>query len=131
MATTYGGRTRPISITLPNAMLGEIDRACKAGHYTRSEYIREILRTHLFVQNTPAEKATAEEVRSMRAGRREIEQGEFVTLADLEHDLDTDRRKPRTKKLKRFPADVRNRIIAALKTFEIDRFWPPTNTRIA
>ena len=59
MATTYGGRTRPISITLPNAMVGEIDRACEAGHYTRSEYIREILRFHLFVQNTPAMKATA------------------------------------------------------------------------
>lgn len=101
MATTYGGRTRPISITLPNAMLGEIDRACEAGHYTRSEYIREILRFHLFVQNTPARKATADEARAMQAGRREIEQGKFVTLADMEHDLDTDRRKPRAKKSKK------------------------------
>ena len=101
MATTYGGRTRPISITLPNAMLGEIDRACRAGHYTRSEYIREILRYHLFLRNTPAEKATAEEARAMRAGRREIEQGKFVTLADMEHDLDSDRRKPRAKKSKK------------------------------
>ncbi len=100
MATTYGGRTRPISITLPKAMLGKIDRACKKGHYTRSEYIREILRYHLFLQNTPAEQATAEQARAMRAGHRDIEQGNFVTLADLEHALETDRRKPRAKKSK-------------------------------
>ena len=98
MATTYSGRTRPVSITLPRAMLGKIDRACKAGHYTRSEYIREILRHHLFLQNTPAEKATAEEAGAMQAGRREIDNGNFVTLADLEHDLEADRRKPRAKK---------------------------------
>lgn len=101
MATTYGGRTRPISITLPRAMLGKIDRACKKGHYTRSEYIREILRYHLFLQNTPAEKTTAEEARAMQAGRGEIENGKFVTLADLEHDLEADRRKPRRKKPKK------------------------------
>lgn len=101
MATTYGGRTRPISITLPNAMLGKIDRACKKGHYTRSEYIREILRYHLFVQTTPAAPATAAEARAMQAGSREIEEGKFVTLEDLEHDLDADRRKPRRKKPKK------------------------------
>ncbi len=101
MATTYGGRTRPISITLPKAMLGKIDRACKKGHYTRSEYIREILRNHLFLQNTPAEISTAEEAGAMQAGRREIENGNFVTLADLENDLEADRRKPRAKKSKK------------------------------
>lgn len=101
MATTYGGRTRPISITLPKAMLGVIDRACKKGHYTRSEYIREVLRYHLFLRNTPAETATAEETRALHAGRREIEKGNFVTLAALEHDLEADRRKPRAKKSKK------------------------------
>ncbi len=70
-------------------------------HCTCSEYIREILRYHLFMKNTPAEKTNADEARAMQAGRREIERGEFVKLADLEHDLEADRRKPRRKKPKK------------------------------
>ncbi len=82
-------------------MLGKIDRACKKGHYTRSEYIREILRYYLFLQNTPAEKSTAEEARAMQAGRSEIDSGKFVTVEKLEHGLETDCRKPRGKKSKK------------------------------
>ena len=44
------------------------------------------------------EPLTPEEERAIEQGRRAIREGKFVTLDQLEHDLERRRRRPRSKK---------------------------------
>ena len=69
----------------------------KAEHRTRSELVREALRGYLNnrVRVVAASKA---ELASIRRGRGEIENGEYLTLDELLHDLAaTDRKSSRKK----------------------------------
>jgi len=71
---------KTISITIPEALYKKVETARKKGHYTRSEFIREVLRSRVGV---PTVQATAEEIASAELGKKEIERGEFVTLDEL------------------------------------------------
>ncbi|MFT7507761.1 MAG: metal-responsive CopG/Arc/MetJ family transcriptional regulator [Acidimicrobiales bacterium] len=71
---------KTISITLPEALYKKVETVRKKGHYTRSEFIREVLRSKIGV---PTVQATTEEIKSAELGKKEIEAGEFLTLDEL------------------------------------------------
>jgi predicted transcriptional regulator len=50
------------------------------------------------LHNLPVEEATPEELAAMKAGEEEIARGDFVTLEELKHELEAERRKARAKK---------------------------------
>lgn len=70
---------RTFTISLPEVMTEQVEKARKAEHRTRSELVREALRAYLNkrVQVVAASKA---ELAAIRRGRAEIEKGEYVTL---------------------------------------------------
>lgn len=86
-----------VSISLPREMVREVDELRKREHRTRSELIREALRTY-FARQFPVVKATPQELRALRRGRAEMARGESVTLEDLLHALDSKRSPIRRKK---------------------------------
>ncbi len=71
---------KTISITIPEALYKKVEAARKKGHYTRSEYIREVLRSKVGV---PTVQATAEEIRSAEIGMKEILNGDVLSLEEL------------------------------------------------
>jgi predicted transcriptional regulator len=91
-------KTKILSMTLPEAMLEEVDRACELEHRNRSELMREALRHYL--RRVPSVEPTRGEVEAFRRGRAEHGRGEYVTLDELkqEHDVATHRRQNRSKK---------------------------------
>lgn len=80
-------RTRQtLTISLPPAMLRQIERARKEEHRTRSELVREALRRYFSAEIRTA-APTPRELRAIHAGRAQIKREEYVTLDSLLHDL--------------------------------------------
>ncbi len=77
---------RTLTISLPPAMLRQIERVRKAEHRTRSELVREALRRY-FSAEIRTVAPTPRELRAIQRGRAEIKRGEYVTLDGLLHDL--------------------------------------------
>jgi len=71
---------KTISITIPEDLYKKVESARKKGYYTRSEYIREVLRSRVGV---PTVQATIEEIQSAELGKKEIERGEFLSIDEL------------------------------------------------
>ena len=88
--------TSTFTISLPPAMLAELERVRKAEHRTRSELLREALRTY-FSKRIPEIAPTPAELRAIRRGRAAIARGEHVTLDDLRHELGAAPRRSRKK----------------------------------
>src|SRR5437867_1265157 len=96
---TRGGimRTRKaMTISLPPAMARQMERARRLEHRTRSELVREALRTY-FDRRFPVVPATQSELAAIRRGRREIQAGNYVTWEELIHELESPNRKTRKK----------------------------------
>ncbi len=89
-------KSKNFSISLPAAMLQQVDRVCQIEHRNRSELIREALREYL--ARVPVVEPTTEELAIMASGRSEIAGGAFVSLEQLRHDLAIDRRQIGAKK---------------------------------
>ena len=62
------------------------------------ERVRELGELYKQVRSIPNGLATPEEVRATKRGRAEFARGEFVTLDQFLHDMDSTRRKKRPKK---------------------------------
>lgn len=85
-------RTRQtMTISLPPEMVEEVEKVRKAEHRTRSELIREALRTY-FSNRFPVVSASPAELRAIRRGRMAIKRGEYITLDQLLHALGSARR---------------------------------------
>ncbi len=85
-------RTRQtMTISLPAEMMKQVEQVRKAEHRTRSELVREALRTYIDTR-FPAVTPSLEDIRALRRGRREHARGQFVTLDQLLRALDTARR---------------------------------------
>ncbi len=85
-------RTRQtMTISLPPEMVEQIERVRKAESRTRSELVREALRTYI-ADRFPAVPASVEDIRALRRARRQHASGQFVNLDDLLHALDAARR---------------------------------------
>ncbi len=80
-----------MTISLPPAMIKEVEKIRKAEHRTRSELVREALRTY-FSDRFPVVTASPADLRALRRGRKEHERGEYVTLDQLLDALGTARR---------------------------------------
>jgi len=91
-------RTRETTtISLPPEMLREVERARKAEHRTRSELVREAIRTYLAMRRLPTYTPTRAELRRIERGRAEIRAGRFVTYDELARRLDARPRADRRK----------------------------------
>jgi predicted transcriptional regulator len=55
----------------------------KAEHRTRSELVREALRTYIGIRQFPEETPTPAELRAIGRGRTAFERGDFITLDEL------------------------------------------------
>ena len=77
-------------------MLAELERVRKAEHRTRSELLREALRTY-FSSRFPEAMPTVAELRAIRRGRAAVARGDHMTLDDLRHELGADSRRTRRK----------------------------------
>lgn len=74
-----------------------VRQAMKLEQRTRSELVREALRTY-FHTRFPLFEATPAEIAAIRRGRAQIKRGNYVTLEQLVHDLAAPRRKPGSKR---------------------------------
>ena len=91
--------TTLLTISLPRAMAERVETLRKAEQRTRSELVREALRTYFAIAaRFPEEEATPAELRALARGRRAVARGEYVTLDHLLHDLEPHRRRPSTKR---------------------------------
>jgi predicted transcriptional regulator len=83
-------RTREaMTISLPPAMLKEVERVRKTEHRTRSELVREALRLYLNpelaarIARLPVYTPTAAERRAIEKGRAAMRRGEYYTLDEF------------------------------------------------
>ena len=84
--------TKTMTISLPPAMVRQLESVRKKEHRTRSELMREALR-HYFESRMPEVTPTKAELEAIRKGRADIKAGRFVTLEQLRDELAaTDRR---------------------------------------
>jgi len=88
--------TATLTISLPPAMLQELERVRKQEHRTRSELMREALRSY-FSNRIREDAPTTAELRAIRGGRAAIARGNFVTLDELRDDVGTAPRRSRGK----------------------------------
>ena len=72
--------SKTLSVTIPEELYELMDEKRKAGHYSRSEFVREALRRYLAI---PTVEATAEEAEAIERGRAEIADGRYMTLDQL------------------------------------------------
>jgi metal-responsive CopG/Arc/MetJ family transcriptional regulator len=80
-----------MTVSLPVEMMEQVERVRKAEHRTRSELVREALRTYIDTR-FPAVTPSVEDIRALGRARREHARGQFVTLDQLLHALNTARR---------------------------------------
>ena len=88
--------TKTMSISLPPAMEEQVERVRKEENRTRSELVREALRQYI-LNRYPAEGITKREAQIFSGGRKDFKRGDFVSLDQLENDLDRRRQRKSTK----------------------------------
>ena len=90
-------RTRQtMTISLPPEMIRAVELVRKAEHRTRSELLREALRTYFSSRHFREVLAPPEEIRAIRRGRAEIKHGKYVTLNQLLDEMGRPRRRKST-----------------------------------
>src|SRR5437763_13655569 len=67
------------TVSLPPAMSRQVERAMKAEHRTRSELVREALRTYLSARPSPREQPTRAEAPAYREGMADYKRAANVT----------------------------------------------------
>ncbi len=88
-------RTRQtMTVSLPPAMIRQVEQVRKVEHRTRSELVREALRTYF---RFPTVAASKSELQAIRLGRAEMRRGEYVSLDQLLRAVDNPPRKARRK----------------------------------
>lgn len=85
--------TQTITISLPPAMLEEFESVRRSENRTRSELVREALRSY-FERRVAVVEPTRGETAAIRNGRAEIKRGEYVTFEQLRHEMESVHRKP-------------------------------------
>jgi len=89
-------RTRQtFTISLPPKMAEQVEKTMRAEHRTRSELIREALRSYFSNGPSLEEIPTAAELRAIRRGEAAYLRGDSVTLDEYLRDVDNHPRRPR------------------------------------
>jgi len=81
---------RTISVSVPEEMLPDLDKAARRERCSRPQLIRELLRRYLSVsldRMIPLADAKTDEIEAIRRGREELARGDWVRLEDLQHEL--------------------------------------------
>jgi Arc/MetJ-type ribon-helix-helix transcriptional regulator len=91
--------TKTMTISLPPAIVKELDQYRGKYNFTRSELVRHALR-ELFYSQFPVEKPTKAELKAMGQGRRDIKNGNFISLEQLHAKLDAKNRQKSAKKVR-------------------------------
>src|SRR6266851_6595367 len=98
MKSTTLSRDHPqATISLPRAMLLEVDEVSKREHRTRSELVREALRVYFNraldarIASLPVYTPTPRELRAIEKGRAAMKRGEYYTLDELFRAVDRTR----------------------------------------
>jgi predicted transcriptional regulator len=81
--------TKTMTISLPPAFAQQFEAVRKAESRTSSELVREALRQY-FENRFPTVEPTKDEVRAIKQGRAAIRRGDFITLKDYLHELESD-----------------------------------------
>ena len=90
-------RTRhTMTVSLPPAMVREVEAFRKAEHRTRSELVREALRTYFNVRRSYTPSPS--ELRAIERGRAALRRGEYVRVDELRASLGTTSKQARGKK---------------------------------
>jgi metal-responsive CopG/Arc/MetJ family transcriptional regulator len=92
--------TDTLTISLPPAMVKQMEKVQKEEHRTRSELLREAWRQY-FESRYGLYTPTKAEAIAIRKGRAEVSRGQFVTLRKLLHDLDTPHRQASPKRARK------------------------------
>lgn len=83
--------TKTVTISLPPAMVDDLDRVRRSEHRTRSELLREALRQYMATAGTArsirVEDARPDEIEAIREGKQDFARGETMSLEDLQHEL--------------------------------------------
>ena len=83
--------SRTVSVTIPDELFESVEAIRRRGQRSRSSVVREAIRDYLSRRRVPVVEATPEELAELDNARREVERGEFVSLAELRDDLGLNR----------------------------------------
>lgn len=86
-----------MTISLPPKMAEAVEKVRRAEQRTRSELIREALRTYFASRRFSEVTPTPAELRAIRRGHAAYERGDYVTLNELRHEMGTSHRRTRKK----------------------------------
>jgi predicted transcriptional regulator len=89
---------KTFTISLPAEMARRVERATKLEHRTRSELVREALRTYLSTRQFPEETPTPSELRAIRRGEAAYKRGDYITVDELLREEALARRPGRARK---------------------------------
>jgi predicted transcriptional regulator len=89
--------TDTMTISLPPAMVRQMEKVQKEEHRTRSELLREAWR-HYFESRFLVTQPTKAELAAIRKGRAEFKRGECVTLKQVHNELEAARHQVRKKR---------------------------------
>ena len=90
-------KRQTFTISLPPKMAAQVDEVMKAEHRTRSELVREALRTYISIRRFSGDVPTAAELRAIRRGEAAYRKGDYVTLDEYFRDVDSRPHRPRRK----------------------------------
>ena len=95
-------KTELLTASLPPEMMREVERLKKAEHRTRSELVREALRTYFKIRaQFPEEEPTSTDLRALKEARHDLERGETVPLEKALRELHSRPRHARPKATRR------------------------------
>src|SRR5438445_8464814 len=80
--------TQTMTVSLPPTLVRQFEEVRKRESRTRSELVREALRAY-FESRYPAVPATKAEIAALRRGRAAFRHGNFVSLNQFLHDVDS------------------------------------------
>jgi hypothetical protein len=78
-------------------MAEQVEKAMKTEHRTRSELVREALRTYISFRVLPQESPTSSELRAIRRGEAAYRRGDYISLDEYFCELDRRPRRARKK----------------------------------
>lgn len=81
-------------------MAEQVEKTMQAENRTRSELVREALRTYIAIRQFPEEVPTPAELRAIGRGRAAYERGDYVTLDELRRKEKAVARRPRRARAK-------------------------------
>jgi predicted transcriptional regulator len=90
-------KRQTITISLPPEMAEQVEKTMRAEHRTRSELVREALRTYIAIRQFPEETLTPSERRAIQRGRAAYGRGDYITLDELRREEATTRRPRRAR----------------------------------